>query len=330
MAGGLGNLDDDISLRHLRILALLLEVGSPTQVAQILRTTQPTISKALARLRGHFGDPLLIRVGHAMRPTPRGTALLEPLKNLLSACSAIQFPEPEFHPAASTRQFSLLVTEIGMTETVPALMREFESVAPGLRLRALPLDSRAFESRLEAGEADIAIGAFPRATGAIRHQRLSIDRYVSLVRRAHPRLDAVTRPEQFRLERHVIVTASTTGHAAHRTIERALTTELEPDRVHLRVASFVTSAFVASRTDMVATVPARLAHHVAADLKLAIFATPVPLPRIEINQFWHERVHRDTGHRWFRAAIQKLFARTHAGEPRRSPRGNVSESPDIS
>jgi DNA-binding transcriptional LysR family regulator len=60
---------------------------------------------------------------------------------------------------------------------------------------------------------------------------------------------------------------------------------------------------------MVATVPARLAHYVAADLKLAIFATPLALPRIEINQFWHERVHRDAGHRWFRAAIKSLFTR---------------------
>jgi DNA-binding transcriptional LysR family regulator len=58
---------------------------------------------------------------------------------------------------------------------------------------------------------------------------------------------------------------------------------------------------------MVATVPARLAHHVAADLKLTVFATPLALPRIEINQFWHERVHRDAGHRWFRAAIKALF-----------------------
>ena len=197
MAAKLSNLDEDISLRHLRILALLLEVGSPTQVAQILRTTQPTISKALARLRAHFQDPLLIRVGHTMRPTARGTALSETLKNVLSACSTIQFPEAAFHPASSTREFSLLVTEIGMTETVPALMRQFENMAPGLRLRALPLDSRAFESRLEAGEADIVIGAFPKATGAVRHQRLSVDRYVSMVRRAHPRLDAVTQADQF-------------------------------------------------------------------------------------------------------------------------------------
>jgi DNA-binding transcriptional LysR family regulator len=301
------NLDEGISLRHLRILALLLEVGSPTKAAQILRTTQPTISKALARLREHFQDPLLVRVGHVMRPTPRGTALLEPLRNLLSACSAIQFSEPAFDPATSTRQFSLLVTEIGMTETVPTLMQQFETVAPGLRLKALPLDSRPFESRLEAGEADIAIGAFPTATGAVRHQRLSSDRYVSMVRRAHPRLAAVTKAEQFRRERHVVVTASTTGHAAHRTIERVLTSELDDDRIQLRVASFVTSAFVASRTDAVATVPARLAKYVAADLKLAVFPTPLALPRIEINQFWHERVHRDAGHRWFRAAIRALF-----------------------
>lgn len=305
--------DSDISLRHLRILALLLEVRSPTQAAQILRTTQPTVSKVLARLREHFGDPLLIRVGHSMRPTARGATLLEPLRGVLSACSAIETPERDFHPGSSSRRFSLLVTEIGMTETVPALMRQLENVAPGLELRALPLDSRPFESRLEAGEADIAIGAFPRATGAVRHQRLSIDHYVSLVRRSHPRADSVMRPDPFRRERHVIATASSTGHAAHRTIERALTSALDADRIRVRVASFVASAFVASRTDLIATVPARLAHHVAADLKLVVFPTPLALPRIEINQFWHERVHRDAGHRWFRAAVKALFSQARKG-----------------
>jgi len=77
--------------------------------------------------------------------------------------------------------------------------------------------------------------------------------------------------------------------------------------VHVRVPSFVTSAMVASKTDAVGTLPARLAQYLADDLKLTPFATPLPLPRIEICQFWHERVQQDAGHRWFRGTLRTLF-----------------------
>ena len=96
-------------------------------------------------------------------------------------------------------------------------------------------------------------------------------------------------------------------YSAHQLLERALTSELGSDRVKVRVPSFVTSAFVASCTEAVGTMPARLAEYLAADLSLAIFTTPIELPRIEISQFWHARVDRDQGHRWFRSAIAALF-----------------------
>ena len=75
--------EDDISLRHLRVLTLLLEVGSLTRAAQILDTTQPTVSKILTKLRAHFGDPLFVRVGLSMHPTPKAIELAQPLKELL-------------------------------------------------------------------------------------------------------------------------------------------------------------------------------------------------------------------------------------------------------
>jgi DNA-binding transcriptional LysR family regulator len=80
----------------------------------------------------------------------------------------------------------------------------------------------------------------------------------------------------------------------------------------MKVPSFLTCAYVASRTDTVGSLPARLADHLARDLKLEVFRTPLPLPRIEIAQFWHERVDRDAGHRWFRSRIAALYRRQTA------------------
>jgi DNA-binding transcriptional LysR family regulator len=118
----------------------------------------------------------------------------------------------------------------------------------------------------------------------------------------------IEKADAFLRERHVMVISSNTGHAAHQILEDMFSSKLEQDRIHVRVPSFLTSAFVASRTDAIGTLPGRLAGFLADDLKLAVFPTPLPLPRIEISQFWHERVHRDEGHRWFRSAVYSLFA----------------------
>src|SRR5580692_3588275 len=178
--------EDDISLRHLRVLALLLEVGSLTRAAQILETTQPTVSKILTKLRTHFGDPLFVRVGLSMHPTPKAIELAQPLKELLTASAVMRSSAALFDPQSSTREFSLIVTEVGMISLLPPIISHLEREGRGLRLKAVPFDSRQLEMRLEAGEADIALGAFPGAAPNFT------DPYVSVVRKGHPQLGKLT------------------------------------------------------------------------------------------------------------------------------------------
>jgi len=299
--------EEDISLRHLRVLTLLLEVGSPTRVAQILDTTQPTISKVLTKLRNHFGDPLFVRTGRSMRPTPKAIELAQPLRELLMTSAVMRSTTASFNPKLSTREFSVIVTEVGMIHLVMPIISHLEKEGPGLRLKAVPLDSRQIDARLEAAEADLALGVFPDVASATRRQLLYSDSYVSVVRSGHPRLKELTKVDSFMRERHVVVTSSNRGHAAHRFLDQRLSSRLEPDRIHVRVPNFLTSAFVASRTDAIGTMPAKLAEYLAEDFRLTLFPTPLPLPRIELSQFWHERVHNDEAHRWFRRAIYTLF-----------------------
>jgi DNA-binding transcriptional LysR family regulator len=155
---------------------------------------------------------------------------------------------------------------------------------------------------------------FPGAAATMRRQRLYSETYVSVVRKGHPRIRNLSDPEAFLRERHIMVTFSNTGHAVHQVLEQVLTSKLDKDHVQVRVPSFVTAAFVASRTDAVASIPARFAEYLVDDLQLAVFRTPLNLPRVEISQFWHERVHADRGHRWFRAAIYELLGGSRAAE----------------
>jgi len=150
----------DLQLRDLHLLQAMLSECSLTRAAILLVTTQPTLSKALARLRLQLGDPLLVRDGQIMRPTPKGSEMLTPLRNLLSGAKGLVHPESmPFDPQSSIHRFRLLVSDVGMILFLPALTTRLATAGPGLKLEALSLDSRNFEAKLASGEADLALGA---------------------------------------------------------------------------------------------------------------------------------------------------------------------------
>jgi DNA-binding transcriptional LysR family regulator len=301
LAGGLGAQPVSVILREQNL----------TRAAELLDSTQPAISKILARLRAHFGDPLVIRDGHGMQLTPRAIEMTQPLRSLLDASDGL-CAATVFDPSTSDRIFKLLVTDVGTIVFLPPLLTRIASEGGRLSLRAVPLDSRHFDSKLESGEADLALGAFPRAPHGLRRQRLFFTSYVSVVRRDHPKLTRLRTLAGFRAAHHIIVMASDVGHAAQHLAQHSLEAEIAPDRVLLRLPSFIAAAIVASRTDGIATVPENVAMQLAEPLGLATFRPSIPLPQYEIAQYWHERSHRDPGHRWLRKACFDLFAKSGA------------------
>lgn len=304
------NASSELNLRELRILHALLHERSITRTAQLLATTQPGISKVLRHLRVQFADPLFVRNGHAMQPTAKALEIADQLRALLGAADGLRAAATAFDPVRSDRAFSLLLTDVGMIRFLPPLIARVAEIAPGIKIRAMPLDSRQFELKLEAGEADLALGAFPKAARHLRRQRLFFDGYVTVARNAHPRISALRSRAGFLAERHILVMASETGHAAHGTAQRVLAGQISPSNILLQVPSFIAGAIVAAETDGLTTLPANLAKRVAAPLGLTAFGTPIALPRIEISQYWHERYHRDAAHRWFRSVTFELFGTT--------------------
>jgi DNA-binding transcriptional LysR family regulator len=300
----------ELNLRELRILNALLHERSITRTAQLLATTQPGISKVLRHLRTQFADPLFVRNGHAMQPTAKALEITDQLRALLGAADSLRAAVTAFDPVQSDRTFSLLLTDVGMIRFLPPLIARVGAIAPRVSIRAMPLDSRQFELKLEAGEADLALGAFPKAARHLRRQRLFFDGYVTVVRDGHPRIAALRSRTGFLAERHILVTASETGHAAHVTVQRVMASQISPSNVMLQVPSFIAGAIVAAETDGLMTLPANLAKRLAKPLGLIAFETPITLPRIEISQYWHERVHRDAAHRWLRTVTFDLFGTT--------------------
>jgi DNA-binding transcriptional LysR family regulator len=303
--------EHDLKLRDLRVLEVMLTEGSLTRAAIRLDTTQPSLSKALSRLRAHFGDPLLVRDGQAMRPTPKGAEILTPVRELLRAASGIgKTADAPFDPASSNRKFKLIVSDVGMVLFLPALTARLAACGPRLKLEAVPLDTYNFEARLASGEADLALGAYAKPPQDLRRQLLYHDGYLSVVRRGNPRKRLLGRIAEFSSAQHIVVTASETGHTAHRMAQETIEGAVAAERILLRLPSFIAAALVAAGTDGVATLPANLATAVKERLQLSTFQPPVKMPPISVAQYWHARVHQDSGHRWLRQTCFGLFARS--------------------
>src|SRR5471030_2279868 len=204
-----------LRLAELHVLSTLLRERSISRTAELLGTTQPAVSKVLGRLREQFADPLFVRNGHAMQPTTRALDLTQRLRTLLAAADDLGAAVATFDPARSDRQFNLLLTDVGMIHFLPPLVARVAALAPNVSLRASPLQSHQFEAALQAGEADLAIGAYPKAARHLRRQRLYSDGYRSVVRKSHARLSRMGSRKVFLEEQHILVTASELGHAAH-------------------------------------------------------------------------------------------------------------------
>ncbi|HEX5047689.1 MAG TPA: LysR family transcriptional regulator [Gammaproteobacteria bacterium] len=297
----------EFDLRQLRAFEVLLRERNLTRAAGVLGVSQPALSKKLASLRRYFGDPLFIRVGHRMQPTAKAIELESSIRSLLDDVTMLKTRHRPFDPASMTRTFCFSVVDAGMLRLLPRLLRVLEERAPGVALRIVPLDVERLEASLESGHLDFVMGSFPSLSKRIRRQPLWSVTYVSVVRADHPRLAARPSLKAFAAERHVLVSAVGTGHA-HLLAERALEQAIDPSRIVCRVPTFVTAAFVASRTDAVVTVPATMAAQLAAPLNLRTFAPPLKMPRIDVSQYWHERFHRDPGSVWIRGLFATLFA----------------------
>ena len=297
----------EVDLRQLRAFEVLLRERNLTRAASVLGVAQPALSKTLAKLRRYFADPLFVRAGHRMEPTAKALELADAVHALLDDATMLRARHRPFDPKTSTRTFSFSVVDAGLVRLLPTLLSHLETHAPGVRLRVTPMEFEALETALEAGHLDFAMGSFRSRSKRIRRQTLWSIGYSSVARRDHPRLGSKPSLADFGAERHVLVSTAGTGHE-HQLVERALERALPEERIVCRVPTFMAAAYAASRTDVIATVPAGMATELSEALRLRVFVPPIRLPRIEVAQHWHERFHREPGSRWLRAVFVDLFS----------------------
>lgn len=295
-----------LDLVQLQVLDCLLREPSLTRTAELLGMSQPTVSRVLARLRRHFGDPLFVRAGQGMQPTARALELAEPLNVVLTGVRQLQGGSAAFEPATSERGFHLYMVDGGIVHVLPRLLCAIEGIAPRIGIRTVQCDPQELEQQLEHGRIDLALGSFPHLLNNIHQRPLWTESYATVMRRGHPAARTLDRAT-FVAQRHVLVAMGDVNHQ-YAAAGRILGAMLPSSAVLCHVPSFTAAAHLVLHTDAMATLPLRLAHSLADDLGLEAVETPVALPPLKLAMYWHERSHRDPASRWLRDVVRGVLA----------------------
>jgi DNA-binding transcriptional LysR family regulator len=295
-------------LSQLLILDSLLREGSLTRTAELLGMSQPTVSRALARLRTHFDDPLFVRTGQRMVATTRALALAGPIAAVLDAARDLDSGPAVFDPLTAQRSFGLYMVDGAVVNILPQLLAglaRLEGGASGLQLRSVHTDPGAIEAQLERGHIDLAIGRFPQLVNNIRRRKLWTDEYACVMRAGHPCAGQLDR-DAYLTHRHVLIEMEQTSQH-NGAVTRKLETLLAPSRILCHVPSYTSAAHIALHTDAIATIPLRLARPLARDLGLVLARLPIDLPPVHLALYWHERSHRDPANVWLRAFVRSTL-----------------------
>jgi DNA-binding transcriptional LysR family regulator len=291
----------NLDLNLLRVFDAVLRGRSVTAAAAQLGLTQPAVSNALARLRGVFGDALFVRTAQGMAPTPFARELAEPVRQALALLESALAHGPGFDPASSGRSFRFYMSDLGQIEFLPPLVERVQRVAPGVRLEAVALEVEDIAAALGSGALDLAVGFLPGLGPPIERKALFRDPYLCLMRRDHP-IRALTR-KRFLEASHALVTY----RGGHRVVEEAMDRAGLARRVMLRLPHFTVAPMLLERTDLILTLPARVAHVFERRGRLKTLPPPVPIPAADVAVHWHERLDADAGNRWLREQLADLF-----------------------
>lgn len=297
----------DVGLAELQVFEAVHRHRSVVEAGRALDLPQPTVSRWLAKLREHFGDPLFVRTPRGMEPTPAADAFAAPVREMLAIYRDRLMRERVFEPAATRRNFRIAASDFGQLLVLPALDDWAAAVAPAARFTGVPLVRDALPAGLETGEVDVAVGGFPALSVGMVEQTLYEDDYVCVVRAGHPAAGGTLTSEAFRAASHVLVSARTAGHV-HQECEERLLAVVPPENIRLVSSSFALAPLLIGGGDHVLTVPRRVAELFRAQLGLALLPPPVALPRFQVKQYWHERSRHDPGHQWLRQGIARLLA----------------------
>ncbi|HEX4551062.1 LysR family transcriptional regulator [Pseudomonas sp.] len=290
-------------LNLLITLDVLLSEGSVAGAAARLGLSASAMSRALARLRETTGDPLLVRAGRGLVPTPRALELRERVSALVQEVEAVLRPVQMLDVRQLHRTFTLRSSD-GFVETfAAALLARIAEEAPGVRLRFLHKTDKD-SALLREGRVDLETGVVGDTTDGSLHSRILFrDRFVGVVNADHALTSGKISAKRFAAGEHILV--SRRGRETAVVDEVLLSSGLTRNIV-ITVGGFAAALTLVRETHLIACVPERHTRNLRTGLYS--FTLPFTLPQMNVSMLWHPRMDADPAHRWLRNCVREVCA----------------------
>ncbi|WP_343743040.1 LysR family transcriptional regulator [Herbaspirillum huttiense] len=285
----------NIDLNLVRTFVAVYETRSVSAAAKRLNITQPSVSYSLQRLRDLLQDPLFTRTRNGMLPTFNATQLFATFKgaidNIQDAISAAR----QFDPSSSTRRFRIALSDLGESHFLPYLVRELESIAPSVGLEVIQIDSEKIGEWLSTSHIDAAVGNLEFVGAQILKRKLFTESYSCVVSTKHPTIGNSLSLEQYVAAKHVVVSPFT----GHHLVEDVMSEMGIKPIVALRVPHFTSLLAVVATTDLMLTLPSRIAKSFARDGSMRSLPPPIPIPSFDVNLYWYPHSEDAMAQQWF-------------------------------
>jgi DNA-binding transcriptional LysR family regulator len=287
-------------LNLLFTLDVLLAEGSVARAARRLKLSPSAMSRALARLRSSTGDPLLVRAGRGLVPSPRALELRDSVGQLVQMAEATLRPAARLDVGQLERTFTFRASE-GFVENFGAkLLARTSREAPGVRLHFVHKLEKT-SGPLRDGTVDLETGVIDGAIGPeVRAQALFRDRFVGVVRAGHPLTRSRITAARYANAAHVLVTRREGEKSA---VDESLHELGLKRRIETVVGGYSAALALARASDLVATVHER--HTGSLFAGMHGFALPLRIPRFTVSLLWHPRMDGDPAHRWLRGCVRE-------------------------
>ncbi len=295
-----------IDLNLLVIFDALMLERNVTRAARRISLSQPAFSNALARLRHYLKDDLFIRRPDGMLPTPRALELAPHIRSALAAIET-SLDNQAFDPGSATRTFTVQTNDYLVSTLLPPLMRRLAEVAPGIDLRIMPPNLRTFDL-LDTSEIDFALGAFGEVPDRFDVAIIDDNHFSCMMNATHPLARGKLDIKRYAAARHLLITprGDPVGFVDVALGELGLTR-----RIALTVNHFSVVPAIVAGTDLVVTMPRRIAELYAPLYGLKLRPSPIEAPPLysHIRLLWHQQLGRHPAYHWFRELVLGLMAK---------------------
>ncbi|GGY03050.1 LysR family transcriptional regulator [Paludibacterium paludis] len=293
-----------IDLNLFVVFDAIYGAGGLTPAARQLSLTQPALSHALARLRDVFGDPLFVRQGSAMVPTPLARSLIGPVRQALQGLDASVNHNRSFDPETARRTFTIGLRDVLEATVLPPLMGVLRARAPDIDIAAVRADRRELERDLASGALDLAVDIALPLADRIRRRRIGSDRLVVVARGGN--IDGLLTLERYLAASHVLVSSRSKGPGVE---DMELNRHGHRRRIGLRCQHYFAACRVVNETNLLLTMPEQYAAIANRNLDNAIHAFPLSMPELDVYLYWHETVEHDAANAWLREMLLDGYPR---------------------